>query len=101
VLAAPAPQLSGDGQLRELIEERRGRFGERADVWHLHPGALRALALGNPDEEAVVAADPAVVIWLQLRFGGRLGTVRIERAALENNAAATPTPVPQVQLAWS
>ena len=82
VLLAPAPQLSGDGQLRELMIERHGRFGDRADLWYLPPAEVEALGLGFPGEEAVVAADPAVATWLQIRFGGRLGAVALEPGAL-------------------
>ena len=100
LLVAPAPQLSGDGQLRELIEERRTRFGDRADLWYLPPAGVRTLALCNLEEEAVVAADPAVITWLQLRFGGRVGPVRLGPAELQACAAAPPAPAPQVSLAW-
>jgi hypothetical protein len=100
LLLVSAPQLSGDGQLRELIEERRSRFGDRADLWYLSPAGVHALALGNPGEEAVVAADPAVITWLQLRFGGRIGPVSLGRAELQASAAALPARLPQAPLAW-
>jgi hypothetical protein len=41
-------------------------------------------------EEAVVAADPAEATWLQIRFGGRLGSVCLERADLQRQAATLP-----------
>lgn len=100
LLAAPAPQLSGDGQLRELIEERRTRFGEHAHLWYLPPAGVGALALGNHEEEAVVASDPGVITWLQLRFGGRVGTVRLGPAELQTYGAALPSPAPQASVAW-
>jgi hypothetical protein len=34
-LVAPVGQLSGDGQLRELIEERRQRRGAAVELWYL------------------------------------------------------------------
>ena len=41
-------------------------------------------------EEAVVAADPAVATWLQIRFGGRLGAVALEPGDLRRRAAPVP-----------
>jgi hypothetical protein len=95
LLLAPAPQLSGDGQLRELMLERFGRFGDRADLWYLPPLEVRDLALGLPGDEAVVAGDPAVATWLQIRFGGRLRALALEPGDLRRRAATPPAGAPQ------
>jgi hypothetical protein len=76
--------------------ERLGRFGDRADLWYLAPAELRHLALGRPGEEAVVAADPAVTTWLQIRFGGRLEFVTLERDELRRRAGSPPAGAPLV-----
>jgi hypothetical protein len=57
---AQVGQLSGDGQLRELIEERRGRHGGTGPIWYLQPAQLASLGLGQ-GEEAVVTPSPAVL----------------------------------------
>jgi hypothetical protein len=66
VLLPPVGQLSGDGQLRELIAELRGCQGGTARIWYLLPTRVAAMALGH---EAVVTPSSAVVIWLQLSLG--------------------------------
>ena len=68
LLIAPFGQLSGDGQLRELIQERRNHLGEAAGIWYLAPQDLS----DDPHSqlEGVACLEESVVIWLQLRFGG-------------------------------
>ena len=68
LVVAPIGQLSADGQLRELMQERRERLRETAWIWYFN-----AADLSNHvpcTHEAVATLDPAVAIWLQLRFGG-------------------------------
>ena len=89
VLLAPLGQLSGDGQLRELIEERRAYQGGTGPIWYLPPAQVAALGLGD-GEEAVATPSSAVLTWLQLRFGGRTSTAAIPTEWLEAEARALP-----------
>jgi hypothetical protein len=93
VLVAPAGQLSADGQLRELIAERRERKGGTGPIWYLRLALVDALGLGQ-GEEAVVTTSPAVLTWLQLRFGGRTASVVISPDWLGAEAQALP-PAPE------
>jgi hypothetical protein len=99
LLLAATGQLSGDGQLRELIAERRERQGAQVELWYVPPAVLAALlpehAAGT---EAVVAADPAVITWLQLRFGGSLGTAVLDPQQLHNRAGGLPPRAPLAAL---
>ena len=91
VLLAPHGQLSADGQLRELIAERRGCHHGTGSIWYLQPDQVAALGLGQGwDEEAVVTTSAAVLTWLQLRFGGCAATVSIPTDWLEAEARALP-----------
>ena len=83
LLLAPPGQLSGDGQLRELMLERRRHLNSASgDLW--------VLPRGREGQEAIAIADPAVAIWLQLRFGGVLQPARIHRAWLDRMALELP-----------
>ncbi len=109
-LVAPLGQLSGDGQLRELIEERRQRNGADVELWYLGPDLVEELRLAQafrhsrakdqdqlrPQEpiEAIVAGDAAVVTWLELRFGGCAGTLALPTGWLQERAAALPPRAP-------
>lgn len=93
VLLALAGQLSGDGQLRELIAERRERQGGTGPIWYLQLALVEALGLGQ-GEEAVVTTSPAVLTWLQLRFGGRTASVALPMDWLGAEAQALP-PAPE------
>jgi len=79
VLLAPCGQLSADGQLRELIEERRDRHDGTGPIWYLQPDQVAALGLGC-GEEAVVTNSAAVLTWFQLRFGGRTNAAPLSTA---------------------
>ena len=98
VLLAPLGQLSGDGQLRELIEERRACQGGTGPIWYLPPAQVAALGLGL-GEEAVATPSSAVLTWLQLRFGGRTSTAAIPMEWLEAEATALPPPARLAALA--
>jgi hypothetical protein len=109
-LVAPLGQLSEDGQLRELIEERRQRKGAAVELWYLAPDLVEELALrqafshppGKGEErpkceeriEAIVAGEAAVITWLQLRFGGCAGTLAIPTGWLQERAGGLPPRAP-------
>ncbi|MCP9838767.1 hypothetical protein KBY84_14790 [Cyanobium sp. N.Huapi 1H5] len=109
-LVAPLGQLSGDGQLRELIEERRQRKGADVELWYLGEDLVEELRLaqafrhppakdqdgGCPQGpiEAIVAGDAAVVTWLELRFGGCAGSLALPTGWLQERAAALPPRAP-------
>ncbi|MGB5135394.1 MAG: hypothetical protein WBN89_09510 [Prochlorococcaceae cyanobacterium] len=104
VLLAPAGDLSGDGQLRELISERRERQGGTGAIWYLPPRLVADLGLGKglglgEGLEGVVAATPSVFTWLQLRFGGRRVAAqpclaRLTAAWLDAEAGGVPPKAP-------
>jgi hypothetical protein len=114
-LVAPRGQLSGDGQLRELIEERRQRKGADVELWYLDPELVEELHLtqafqhspakeqgqARPQDpiEAIVAADAAVITWLQLRFGGCSGTLALTTGWLQKRAGALPPRAPATDTA--
>jgi hypothetical protein len=91
VLLAPLGQLSADGQLRELIAERRDRHDGTGPIWYLQPDQVAALGLGQGQpEEAVVTTSAVVLTWLQLRFGGRTSAAAIPTDWLEAEAGDLP-----------
>jgi hypothetical protein len=94
LLVAPLGQLSGDGQLRELMKERRGHGGGDAELWYLPPFLLVSLGLGSRDQEGIAALDPGVITWLQLRFGGVVKSASIDQASLAAKAQTLPAPPP-------
>jgi hypothetical protein len=101
VLLAPPGQLSGDGQLRELMQERRGRLGPEVELWYLPPAQVLKLGLNGDRHdlrEAVVAGDPAVITWLRLRFGGESDTALLAPALLMELAADLPPRAPLARL---
>ena len=100
LLLAPLGQLSGDGQLRELIKERRGHGGGDAQLWYLPPFLLVSLGLGSRDQEGIAALDTGVITWLQLRFGGVVSAAAgVDQASLEAKAQTLPSPAPLAALA--
>ena len=94
LLLAPAGQLSADGQLRELMAERRAHSHGDAGLWFLPASLLPQLGLTAPGQEAVAACDPQLITWLQLRFGGEVRSTTLTAAQLQEWAAALP-PRPQ------
>jgi hypothetical protein len=117
LLLAPRGQLSADGQLGELIRERRSRLGGDGGILYLSPELLAtqqlatqplaakslpaeplaAEPLASADQEAVAAQDPAVITWLHLRFGGRRQSRELAVAALPAGSLDLP---PAVALPW-
>jgi len=57
LLIAPIGQLSGDGQLRELIQERRNHRGEAAGIWYLAPQDLSDGGLCRQCPQGEAAGD--------------------------------------------
>lgn len=114
-LVAPRGQLSGDGQLRELIEERRQRKGADVELWYLGPELVEELRLaqgfrhppakdqspGSPRGpiEAIVAGEASVITWLQLRFGGCAGSLALPAGWLQERAGGLPPRAPAADTA--
>ena len=99
LLLAPLGQLSGDGQLRELIKERRGHGGGDAQLWYLPPFLLVSLGLGSRDQEGIAALEPGVITWLQLRFGGVVNAAAdLDQASLAAKAQTLPSEPPLAAL---
>ena len=94
VLLARSGQLSGDGQLRESIYERRDRKGKEFPLWFLPGDLVMKFSLGGPGFEAVVAEDPTVITWLQLRFGGKVFNRDLSIDQLSNSANLLPPEAP-------
>jgi hypothetical protein len=101
VLVAPEGQLSGDGQLRELLQERREHLGPGAQLWYLSAALTQELDLASGAQEAVASVDPAVITWLELRFGGRCKATVLALATLEQRATGLPPHAPKAALALS
>ena len=104
LLLAPLGQLSGDGQLRELIQERRGHgAGNHGDgdaqLWYLPPFLLVSLRLGGRNQEGIAALETGVITWLQLRFGGVVSAAAdLDQASLAAKAQTLPSPPPLAAL---
>lgn len=97
VLLAPQGLLSGDGQLRELIQERRNHLGDNADIWYL-PSVLTGTLAHSDEWEGLAICDAGTAAWLHLRLGGELTTVNLSRTWLDQEALKLPAPAPQAQL---
>ena len=103
LLLAPQGQLSDDGQLRELMCERRrhaalcegGEDGENCGgLWFL-PESLCRQHFGLEGMEGLVARAGSTAIWLQLRFGGQLQTITLSSDWLSARAMALPPSAPE------
>ena len=90
VLIDPIGQLSGNGQLRETVKERRNRKGEDVSFWYLSPELVEEFGLSGSDVEAVVAEEATAIDWLMLRFGGRKSMAQLDVAQLHATAKALP-----------
>lgn len=80
LLLDPCYQLSGDGQLRELMQERRRHLVDGSGgLWYLSPERLAelrfcGLELSAGSNEALAIREPRAAEWLQLRsHHGRRG----------------------------
>ena len=109
LLVAPFPELRGDGQLRELMLERRRHPGiGDAGLWYCPPSVSSMLGVvARPSgieqpgpSEAIAILDPSVAVWLQLRLGGALRPMQLSSAWLRCEAIDLPFPVPLAELAW-
>ncbi len=96
VLIAPIGQLSGNGQLRETIRERRRRIGDDVPFWYLPPDLVEKFNLPGIGVEAVVAKDPKAIAWLKLRFGGNSQITSLDVDQLKEHAMQLP-PAPTVR----
>ena len=96
VLLAPVGQLSGNGQLRETVKERRKRKGESVQFWYLSPALVRQFKLPGTDVEGVVANELTAINWLKLRFGGQSLIAKLDLAELREHATDLP-PAPVVR----
>ncbi len=96
VVLAPTGQLSGNGQLRETIKERRSRQGEDVAFWYLSPDLVKKFNLHKGDFEAVVAEEETAINWLKLRFGGVSSVAKLDLGQLKEYAKGLP-PAPTVK----
>ena len=92
VLLAPAGQLSGNGQLRETVNERRNRKGDDVQFWYLSPALVQKFNLPGEDVEAVVAQEATAINWLKLRFGGETLIAQLDIEKLHAHASEPPPP---------
>ena len=109
LLVAPFPELSGDGQLLELMLERRRHQGiGEAGLWYCPPSfcsmqGSEAIAILDPSVAVWLQlrlGDPSVAVWLQLRLGGDLRPMQLSSAWLMSEAIDLPSPAPLADLAW-
>ena len=100
LLLAPCGQLSGAGQLRELMQERRRHLGDGSGgLWYLSPERLAelrhcGLQLSADGTEALAIREPHAAQWLQLRFGGQLQPISLSSAWLMDEALELSAPAP-------
>ena len=95
-LVAPRGQLSGNGQLRETVSERRSRLGEDVAFWYLPPPLVEKYNLSGSVMEGVIPEDRTAINWLQLRFGGQSSTIQVDLEELRECASGLP-PAPIVR----
>ena len=96
VLLAAAGQLSGNGQLRETVKERRNSKGQAVPFWYLSPDLVKEFNLPGKDVEAVVAEEATAINWLQLRFGGEALKAKLDVDQLREQAFGLP-PEPTIR----
>ncbi len=92
VLIAPIGQLTGNGQLRETINERRNRKGKGVPFWYLSPSLVKKFKIPGENIEAVVAEDLTAIDWLKLRFGGQRLNLSLNIDELHEFANELPPP---------
>ena len=80
VLIAPVGQLCGNGQLRETISERRKKNGDDVAFWYLSPELVTEFKIpASSIVEAVVAEEQTAITWLQMRFGGEVLSINLDK----------------------
>ncbi len=98
LLLAPTGQLSGDGQLRELMNEQRShKQSVDGGMWYLSPD-LAQQQLGSNGKEALMISEPSQALWLQLRFGGKLDTISLKSEWLQSHALKLPPKAPLAKI---
>jgi hypothetical protein len=103
LLLAPLGSLSGDGQLHELMQERRRHDRQPqgdGGLWYL-PAHLCRQRFGRDGVEGMVLRDCSSALWLQLRFGGELHGVTLQPDWLARMAMALPPAAPRTALEHS
>ncbi len=90
VLLAPIGQLSGNGQLRETVKERRNRKGADVRFWYLSPELVKKFNLPGKNVEGVVAEEITAINWLKLRFGGESSIIQLDPEQLMTHATELP-----------
>ena len=89
-IIAPVGQLTGNGQLRETISERRNRKGNDVPFWYLSEDLVSKFNIPGINVEAVVAEDKTAINWLQLRFGGEILVRKFDKEMLAKEAYDLP-----------
>ena len=98
-LIAPIGQLAGNGQLRESIQERRRACEQEAHFWYLSNELVIQFELAFEEGlEAVVAEELSVVVWQQLRFGGKIIPINLDLKELHEHASQLPLAPLQVKI---
>ncbi len=90
VLLAPVGQLSGNGQLRETLKERRNRKGDDVHFWYISTELTQQFNIPGSNIEAVVAEDITAINWLKLRFGGESIVASFDIQQLREQAYGLP-----------
>ncbi len=91
-LVAPVGQLTGNGQLRETISERRNRKGEDVPFWYLNQKLTNQLGISEGSNESVIASESTAINWLKMRFGGNIKIVKLQIDELRQSAMELPPP---------
>ena len=99
VLLAPNGQLSGHGQLRESMSERRTRMGDDYPMWYLSSTLVQQFNVSaDKGMEAVIAEEKSTIAWLQLRFGGKRFTKSLDPDELWEKANSLPEPAEKIDI---
>ena len=99
VLIAPVGQLTGNGQLRESMSERRTRLGDEYPMWYLNSTLVQQFKVSeNEGMEAVIAEDKSTIAWLKLRFGGERFTKSLDPQELWEKANDLPEPAEKIDI---
>ena len=99
VLLAPNGQLSGHGQLRESMSERRTRMGDDYPMWYLNSTLVKQFKVSEMEGmEAVIAEEKSTIAWLKLRFGGERFTKSFDPDELWEKANVLPEPAEKIDI---